>query len=157
MKLVKRLFVFALVLSMALSLIACGKDKDTDTDEKNPTQNQEEVLNNEQDEKEDSEEVKDNEEDNGTGIPGDTRVNYSVKVVDEAGNPIKGVMVQLCLENCFPGMTQDDGVAKFVMAEADYKVSLVTVPEGYTYSTDVQEFYFEEGTRDMTITLKAAE
>lgn len=154
MKLAKRLLAFALVLCMALCLIACGKDKDTDTDEKNPAQNQEEVQQNEQD---DQEEQQESDEDNGTGILGDTRVNYSVTVVDEAGNPIKGVMVQLCLENCFPGVTQDDGVAKFVMAEADYKVSLVSEPEGYTYSTDEREFYFEEGSRDMTITLKAAE
>ena len=154
MKSVKRLFAFALVLCMVLCLVACGKNKDTDTDtdKKNPTQNQEV----QQDEQDDKEEQKETEEDNGTGIPGDTRVNYSVKVVDEAGNPIKGVMVQLCLENCFPGMTQDDGVAKFVMTEADYKVSVVSMPEGYTYSTDVQEFYFEEG-RDLTITLKAAQ
>ena len=81
---------------------------------------------------------------------------YTVTVLDEAGNPIAGAMVQLCLEACFPGATDENGVARFDMEEAEYKASFLFLPEGYTYSTDAQEFYFESGSKDMTIVLKAA-
>ena len=81
---------------------------------------------------------------------------YKVKVVDENGNPVAGAVVQLCLDLCYPNKTNADGVAEFAVAEADYKVSFTKIPDGYTYSSDVQEFHFEEGSYEMTITLKAA-
>lgn len=87
----------------------------------------------------------------------DGTVKYTIKVVDENNNPIANALVQLCLESCYPGLTGADGVASFSREEADYKVSFVSLPAGYTYSTEATEFYFEEGTRDMVITLKVAE
>jgi len=81
-------------------------------------------------------------------------VNYTVTVVDEEGNPIVGALVQLCNESCFPSATGDDGVAKFALDEANYKVSFLTLPAGYTYSGEEQEFYFEAGSVELTITLK---
>ena len=80
---------------------------------------------------------------------------YTVTVVDEAGSPIAGAMVQLCLDTCFPSATDESGVAKFALEEAEYKVSFLMLPAGYTYSTEAQEFYFESGSKDLTITLKA--
>lgn len=80
---------------------------------------------------------------------------YKVTVVDEGGNPIAGAMVQMCLDTCYPKVTDDSGVALFVLEEADYKVSFLALPEGYTYATDAQEFYFEDGSMELTITLKA--
>lgn len=85
----------------------------------------------------------------------DGKVTYTVKVVDEGNNPLANVMVQLCLDSCLPGMTAADGVATFRVVEADYKVSVVTLPEGYEHASDATDFYFEEGSTDMTITLKA--
>lgn len=82
-------------------------------------------------------------------------VTYRVKVVDEAGNPIVGAMVQICLDTCLPGMTNEEGVAAYQVAEADYKVSFLALPEGYTYTTEETAFYFESGSTEMTITLKA--
>lgn len=78
---------------------------------------------------------------------------YKVTVTDEAGNPISGAFVQLCLESCTPCMTNTEGVATYQMPKADYKVSFINVPEGY--SVDTNEFYFEEGSYEMTIVLKA--
>ena len=66
-------------------------------------------------------------------------------------------MVQICLDTCFPGMTNESGVAQFSVQEADYKVSFLAMPAGFTYSTEEQEFYFEDGSTELTITLKAAE
>ena len=92
-----------------------------------------------------------------TPTPDDGKVTYTIKVVDENNNPLANVMVQLCLESCFPGLTDANGVATFSREKADYKVTFVSLPDGYTYSSDVTEFHFEDGSTDMTITLKVAE
>ena len=85
----------------------------------------------------------------------DGKVTYTVTVTDEAGNPISGAFVQLCLESCIPCMTNEQGVASYPnVAEADYKISFINIPEGY--SVDTNEFHFEEGSYEMTIVLKAA-
>lgn len=82
------------------------------------------------------------------------KVNYSITVVDEGGNPISGAFVQLCLEACVPCMTNAQGIATYPnMDEADYKVSFVSIPEGY--SVEKNEFYFEGDSTEMTIVLKA--
>lgn len=83
----------------------------------------------------------------------DGKVNYKVTVVDQDGNPVAGAMVQMCLETCFPGLTNENGVAEFSLVEADYKVSFVSVPEGYT--ADAENYYFE-GATELTIVLNAA-
>ncbi len=80
---------------------------------------------------------------------------YTVTIQDEEGNPIPGAMVQLCMDTCYPGVAGEDGVAQFQVPEADYKVSFLSLPEGFTYASDAQEFYFEAGSTEMTIVLKA--
>ena len=83
------------------------------------------------------------------------KVTYTVTVTDEAGNPISGAFVQLCLEACVPCMTNALGVASYPnMDEADYKVSFINIPE--CYSVETNEFHFEAGSTEMTIVLKAA-
>lgn len=84
----------------------------------------------------------------------DGKVTYTVKVVDEEGNPVAGAMVQLCLESCMPGKTDDKGVATYKTVEADYKVSFMTMPAGYT--ADQTEYHFADGAYELTITLKKA-
>jgi len=81
----------------------------------------------------------------------DTDADYTVTVLDEAGNPVPGAMVQLCSQICAPGVTDEKGVAQFQLPRDDYKVSFLVLPEGYV--NDVQEFYFEEGSSALTITL----
>ena len=79
---------------------------------------------------------------------------YVVTVTDEAGNPVSGAFVQLCLESCTPCITNAEGQATYQMYVADYKVSFISVPEGYEKPTE--EYHFEEGTYEMTLVLKAA-
>ena len=50
-------------------------------------------------------------------------------------------------------MTNAEGVATFRVVEDDYKVSFMTMPEGY--EAEAEEFYFEDGAYELTITLKA--
>lgn len=84
----------------------------------------------------------------------DGKVTYTVTVTDESGNPIPGAYLQLCLESCMPCVTNAQGIATWPnFDEADYKVSFMTLPEGY--SSDVNEFHFEDGSYEMTIVLKA--
>ena len=85
----------------------------------------------------------------------DNKTAYTVKVVDGEGNPMAGVAVQICKDSCMPGVTDAQGVAIFRVVEAEgYKVSFLTVPEGYT--AEAEEFYFEAGVTEMTLTLTAA-
>ena len=85
----------------------------------------------------------------------DGKVTYTVKVVDGNGAPMVGVAVQICKDSCMPGVTNAEGVATFRVVEAEgYKVSFLTVPEGYT--AQAEEFYFEAGAMEMVLTLTAA-
>lgn len=135
MKTIRNILALLLVLCMALSLCACGENADNGKD----TQSQTEGST--ADTSETTEETDDG------------KVTYTVTVVDEGGNPIVGALVQMCLETCYPGATNASGVAEFSLLEDDYKVSFVSMPEGYT--ADAEEFYFEAGSYDLTITLKA--
>ena len=91
----------------------------------------------------------------GPTQPVNGKANYTVIVTDEAGNPVPGAFVQLCLESCIPSLTNAQGVASYAnMDVADYKVSFITVPAGYEMPSD--NFYFEKDTYEMTLVLKAA-
>lgn len=138
MNYIKRILAILLTMVLVLGLCACGGGEDTpgNTDgstEASSTGNTET-----------SETVDDG------------KVTYTVKVVDESGSPISGAMVQLCKDTCLPGATGENGIAEFKVVEDDYKVSFMMLPSGYTYSTDATEFYFEAGSYELTITLKAA-
>lgn len=137
MKLIKSILALALVLTIAMSLAACGGDAGkapnptaAPTEAAAPTAAPTEAP-----------------ADNGKTV-------YTVTVVDEAGNPVAGAFVQLCLDSCTPRATDENGVATYEMDEAaDYKVSFVMVPEGYVAE---EAYYFADGSLELTITLKAA-
>lgn len=88
----------------------------------------------------------------GTEAPAEN-TEYTVTVLDEAGDPVPGAMVQLCKEICAPGVTDEEGVARFQLPQDDYKVTFLVLPEGYDYVDDVQEFHFEDGSMELQITL----
>lgn len=138
MSVMKRFMAVALLLCMVLGLCACG-GSDTPAETTEPEAPVETTAPVEE-----------------TEAPVEEEFNgYKVTVVDEAGTPIPGAVVQLCLDTCFPGITDENGVALFNMEEAEYKVSFAALPTGYTYTTEEQEFYFENGSKELTITLKA--
>ncbi len=129
----KAMKILAIALALCLGLAACGGEAPTvTTEDTTPIVTTETPT----------------EADNGL-------TTYTVTVQDENGTPLGGAMVQLCQEACIPGVANDQGVATFQVAEADYKVSFLKLPAGYTYSTEEQEFYFEDGSHDMIIVLKA--
>lgn len=142
MKHIKSILSLMLIACLMLCLCACGNTEPTDGDNAataTPTV------------------VATPTPDAPTATPEDDgKVTYTIKVVDESNTPVVGAMVQLCVDACIPGLTDANGVATFNVEEADYKVSFVKLPDGYEYTSDVTEFYYEEGSRDITLTLKKA-
>ena len=137
----KKLLSLILALCVLMALCACTTDNGNETTEPSTTTAPSETT----------EQTKPTEEPTEAEKP-----SYTVKVVDSEGNPIVGAVVQLCLDACVPAVTDADGVAAFFLPEADYKVSLPAMPEGYTYTTEEQEFHFAKGSNELTITLKTA-
>ena len=82
-----------------------------------------------------------------------TEPTYVVTVQDQNGDPVVGAFVQLCLESCFPALTDENGAASFFLDEADYKVGFTVMPVGYEYVDDQQAWYFAEGENTMTIVI----
>lgn len=134
----KKLMSALLLLCLLLSLCACGQgNTETTTTEPSTTESSVEDT---------TEEVT---EDDGMAT-------YSVTVTDEGGNPVAGAMVQICKDDCFPGLTDAEGKATFSRPEAEgYKISFISMPEGYAHSGEETEFYYEGDTKEMTIVLKA--
>lgn len=135
MKTLSKLLVFLLCVGMVFALCACteepaGTEDNTTASTQQPT-------------------------DAPTEAPTDDgKVTYTVKVTDENGAAVAGVVVQLCKDTCIPGFTGEDGIAQFKTVEDDYKVSVTQAPEGY--AADATEYHFEEGSYELTIVLKAA-
>ena len=69
-----------------------------------------------------------------TDPPVDTKKEYKVIVIDSEGNPVSGVLVQICKEGstCFtPSRTNDDGFATWKLDEAaDYYGTVSSTEEG---------------------------
>jgi hypothetical protein len=129
---IKNILALLLALCMVFALVACGGETETtDKDEPKQTEGTEAT----------------------TEATTDGKVTYTVKVVDEKGNPYAGAMVQLCLDACVPAVTDANGIATWNLEKADYKVSFVTMPEGYT--AEKENFYFDTDSYEMTITIKS--
>ena len=90
-----------------------------------------------------------------TAVPTEEESIYTVTVLDDHGAPIAGAMLQLCKDVCVLGTTDAEGVAKFPVPEDNYKVAFVMLPAGYDYADKNETFYFEDGSKVLTITLKA--
>ena len=131
---IKRILILALTVCLALGLCACGEsagdagESTTGATTAETTQETTEAVD-------------------------DGKVTYTVIVVDESGAPVANAAVQICKDSCLPGMTNEEGIAVFEVVEDDYKVSFMAMPEGF--EADAEEFYFEAGSYELTITLKA--
>ena len=83
---------------------------------------------------------------------------YQVRVTDEEGNPVSGVMVQFCSDTeCMMARTDDDGLAPFDQPAGSYTVHVLKVPEGF--SADGTEYTAPEtpGLIEVTLAKEAAE
>ena len=136
----KKILALMLSICLLLCLCACGQDQTPTetTTPNNPTENPTE----------------------STGATDatidDGKVTYTVTITDEQGNPLTSAIVQICKDACIPAIVDANGTATWTVAEDDYKVSFLDLPDGYTYTTEETEFYFADGETAMTIVLKAA-
>lgn len=129
----RNIFVLVMALAMVFVLCACGGNTDAGEQTTKATEN--------------------NATETTVPTVDDGKVTYTVKVVDEGGNAVTGAIVQLCKDTCVPCPVDANGVATWNLVEDAYKVSFVSMPDGYT--ADAAEFYFAEGATELTITLKA--
>ena len=130
----KKILAALLLVCMAVCLCACGNNEPTEPQNTAPQITLPQVTE-----------------------PEPTGVTYTVKVVDEGGNAVSGVMVQLCAEQCVFAATNENGVASFADKEErdDYKASVLQCPEGYEMTGDTNEYYYGSGVYEVTITVKA--
>lgn len=129
----KKLIAAMLLVSMVFCLCACGQ-----TQENNETEAPKVTI----------------PEETEPEVQG---VTYTIKVVDEGGNPVVGAMVQLCSDLCLPKITDAQGVAVFENQEEkdNYKASVTSYPAGYEQLGEETEFYYGTGNYEVTITVKA--
>lgn len=135
---VKRLLAAMLVLSLALCLCACGNEPDTTTTPAPETTP--------------STAAPVPTTVAPTSKPSDGKVVYTVIVVDNQGNPMANVLVQICKDVCYaPTKTNESGIAEFRLQPSEgYKAQLTMAVEGYTAE---EAYYFAEGATEVTITL----
>lgn len=66
-----------------------------------------------------------------------TESNYVVKYVDQDGNPVAGVMCQVCDEaTCQVFVSDANGVCEFTLAPYAWEIHTLKVPEGYEGDTE---------------------
>lgn len=66
-----------------------------------------------------------------------TSADYVVKYVDQDGNPVAGVMCQVCDEETCQVFTSDEnGVCAFTLAPYAWEIHTLKVPEGYEGDTE---------------------
>ena len=81
---------------------------------------------------------------NPTDDPVDENLEFTVKVVDEEGNPISGVFVQVCVVGGFcanPAKTGENGVAIITAPKTEgvWKAKLLRKVDGYIENTDYHD------------------
>ncbi len=137
----KKILFVLLALTLAFGLCACA----TTTDE-SKVPSDADVSKTES--KEESKEAS-KEESTPASLP-----EFIVTVVDEDGNPVSGVMVQVCNEGtCIPALSNAEGKATLnVTVGAGYTLKVPSVPEGYEYKGE-SEVTLESGITEYTVEL----
>lgn len=84
--------------------------------------------------------------------------NYTIRVVDQNGNPVANAQVQMCesAEVCLtPVFTDANGEAVYTQPEKEYKAAITNLPDGYEKLTDGYT-YFEDGVAVIVVKAVAA-
>ena len=79
---------------------------------------------------------------------------YVIKVVDQNGNAVEGVKVQMCDDAglcLIPTATNEEGIATYKYQEGNFHVLINTLVDGYTVD-DMSVYYYFTG-REVTITI----
>ena len=82
---------------------------------------------------------------------------YTVLVVDQAGEPVAGVFVNVCTDTfCMPYQTDQEGRITFTGEKEIYHLKIIKAPEGYGYNPD-EEMYIGGDQTEMTLTVQKDE
>lgn len=80
-------------------------------------------------------------------------VDYRLLFVDQDGNPVKGVIANVCDDaTCTPMTSDADGVVAFTNEPFAYDIHIIRVPKGYEFDT-TQAFKTETSGGEMTFQL----
>lgn len=137
----KRILFVLLALTLVFGLCACGGNTEESKNVSEPDVSKTES-------KEESKEASKEE-----SAPA-AQSAFVVTVVDEEGNPVSGVMVQVCNEgNCIPAISNAEGKATLNVTVADgYTLKVAKVTEGYEYKGEA-EVTLEAGITEYTVEL----
>ena len=76
----------------------------------------------------------------------------TIRVLDEEGNPIAKVLVQMCADTCkMPIATDENGEAYYAYEEG-FKAQLNTLPNGYTVDDVEAKYEFIDGVATIVLT-----
>lgn len=143
MKNLKVLLSLLMAMAIVFSFCACGNDAAGEQETETTTAATEEST-----EATTQEQIQETQDDG--------KNTYLVRVVDEEGNPVAGAMVQICEGTaCNPGVTNAEGIAEIRAAEGNYEAKMLSMPEGYIYSTEQEVFPYAAGELEVTIVLKS--
>jgi hypothetical protein len=79
--------------------------------------------------------------------------DYVILVVDQDGNPIEGVSVQMCADACVkPLTTGTDGKVTYNAVPDSYKAQLNDLPDGYTVDDFTAKYQFVDGMTTIVLT-----
>ena len=66
---------------------------------------------------------------------------YIMHVVDQDGNPVEEVTVNFCTDvSCVPKESDEDGLITFTGAPDAYHVTIVDVPDGYSWDENYEMY-----------------
>ena len=140
--------IVAIIVAIVVILIVALGGKDAENEKDDATYTNENV--------EKEEDKKDETEKEETEEPKE-EATFTVKVVDADGNPVAGVAVQVCKDECVPATSDESGIATFNLEITEgYKLSVVTCPEGYEYTGEA-EVALEVGSKEYTLTIQKKE
>lgn len=139
----KKIFAMLMLAVMLFSLCACGGNGDVTTAPQN---------------EDPTDPVTTAPQPTDPTEPESTGTDYTIKVVDEGGNPVAGVKVQMCDASNLckaPKTTDENGIAVYEDQEdGQYKAQLTKLPEGYE-AEDMEAYYPFGSNTEVTITIKA--
>ena len=146
----KKIIMIALAIILCLSFVACNEEPAETTDGADnttaaPVQTNEPTA-------------EGTEEGTTAGTEAPAFDGYKVTVTDKDGNPIAGVQIQMCdSKGCrMPKATGADGVVTFTFDPSDFHVLIAAAVEGYVVDT-AEEYYFSNGSKELTIQLEKAQ
>lgn len=144
MKHLKTLVSLLLVICMAFCLFACESDSLTSSNSEDKSESKASVSENASSVAESKTESKTEEESK-------IENTFTVMVVDQNGDAVENVMIQICKDSCIPMKSNTEGFAVFPLEITDgYKLSVLSCPAGYEYTGEA-EIYLNSGIKEFTL------